>query len=866
MFGAPSTALVLVIAGAAGGGLVLLVGGVVAGAWAERHGIGARARAAADEEGPRSRARRSTGRPGRCASRSCGCSPCCRPIAVARSSPGRRSTTRPTESCPPRRPRDAAAGARDPGRAGAGGRGARRLDRRRHAAALGRPAARARRRPVLARGCWAGSTSSGGPSASSLRRCSGSPRWRCSRPPGCSPAPVGWARVRDVMARSRRRRRHPGHGRDLGRRVARRARRWRASARRSGRPPGRSSDPPGAAPTRPFRCPRHRAERGPERHHRGSIASTRAPVRPDVPVRLPLAARLRARKPDEAHPRVWTRSSTRSATRSATSSPTRSSNSALQSIAVYLVHPLARGGVLGVPGHAAAEREPGLPYLAAALIILFTPVLFLFGIIVYRIVRPREDRRGQRAQPRGGGPPRRGRVDQSCPACHRRINEEWIICPTCRTQLNRVCANCGRLVGLDWALCAWCGQRLQRADIPAYQPIAGTWVYGQPRASRRRPPASVRASSTAGPPRSAAAVRMPRAHSEHHPGGPRRARRADAPPERSPPTARPARPASLEGRAGPGAVRDRWLGLLVGAGLLLVSFLAGAGSSAAPWLSSVGLVLGWPTGLLPVRRAPRPSSAAAGRTSAVPRSSAWCSPSWRSSRWPARQTRGTRAARPGRPGSFGSLAGPRSPAITMLADVGVVRLAVVGTGGLSRRRDGVVRPGAAAAPRPRARGALFALPVLVLTLLLGALLAGSSSPRPAPCPSPATGRPRRSICSRLRSLRRSARSCSSGGSRPTAWARAAGAARQAIVRGATSSASPTVSLPRSTHRSRRARSGRCSRSWSCCRSGSRSGGCSSPGARCTPRSASMPRSTRSRSCRSTWPRGASARTSRTSPG
>jgi DNA-directed RNA polymerase subunit RPC12/RpoP len=53
------------------------------------------------------------------------------------------------------------------------------------------------------------------------------------------------------------------------------------------------------------------------------------------------------------------------------------------------------------------------------------------------------------------------------------VHDEWIICPTCRTRLNRVCANCGRLVGLDWSLCAWCGRDFERADLAALEPISG---------------------------------------------------------------------------------------------------------------------------------------------------------------------------------------------------------------------------------------------------------------------------------------------------------------------------------------------------------------------------------------------------------
>jgi hypothetical protein len=53
------------------------------------------------------------------------------------------------------------------------------------------------------------------------------------------------------------------------------------------------------------------------------------------------------------------------------------------------------------------------------------------------------------------------------------VDIDWIICPTCRTRLNRVCPNCGRLVGLDWTLCAWCGKDFERRDlISTVAPVA----------------------------------------------------------------------------------------------------------------------------------------------------------------------------------------------------------------------------------------------------------------------------------------------------------------------------------------------------------------------------------------------------------
>ena len=107
--------------------------------------------------------------------------------------------------------------------------------------------------------------------------------------------------------------------------------------------------------------------------------------------------------------------------------------------------------------------NPILPYLAAGLIILFSPILFIFGILAYKIVRPQE-KIGEVYERTLAEEALLAEVEsvKSCPTCARRVNDDWIICPTCRTRLNRVCPNCSRLVGLDWSLCAWCGRDFER--------------------------------------------------------------------------------------------------------------------------------------------------------------------------------------------------------------------------------------------------------------------------------------------------------------------------------------------------------------------------------------------------------------------
>jgi RNA polymerase subunit RPABC4/transcription elongation factor Spt4 len=142
----------------------------------------------------------------------------------------------------------------------------------------------------------------------------------------------------------------------------------------------------------------------------------------------------------------------------------------LQAIAVYFVILWLAAAYWAFRDMQLRSDNPILPYLAASFIIVFTPVFFPLAIFVYRIVRPQE-KIGETYERNLAEEALLAEVEaiRSCPTCARRINDEWIICPTCRTRLNRVCPNCSRLVGLDWSLCAWCGKDFERRDVAAVQ-------------------------------------------------------------------------------------------------------------------------------------------------------------------------------------------------------------------------------------------------------------------------------------------------------------------------------------------------------------------------------------------------------------
>ena len=114
-----------------------------------------------------------------------------------------------------------------------------------------------------------------------------------------------------------------------------------------------------------------------------------------------------------------------------------------------------------------------LPYIAAAGIILFTPIFFILARLGLQD-RPaaREDRRGLGAEPGRGGAPRRGRVDPPLPDCERadrrRVDHLPELPDTPRTASARTAAG--------WSGIGLVAVRLVRQGLRA------------PRGARRRPP------------------------------------------------------------------------------------------------------------------------------------------------------------------------------------------------------------------------------------------------------------------------------------------------------------------------------------------------------------------------------------------
>jgi hypothetical protein len=145
---------------------------------------------------------------------------------------------------------------------------------------------------------------------------------------------------------------------------------------------------------------------------------------------------------------------------------------ALQATVVYVIILWLAAAYWAFRDMQLRAENPILPYFAASLIIVFTPIFFPLAVFAYRIVRPQE-KIGEVYERNLAEEALLAEVEaiKTCPTCGRRAHEEWIICPTCRTRLNRVCPNCSRLVGLDWSLCAWCGKDFERREVATVQPL-----------------------------------------------------------------------------------------------------------------------------------------------------------------------------------------------------------------------------------------------------------------------------------------------------------------------------------------------------------------------------------------------------------
>jgi len=141
------------------------------------------------------------------------------------------------------------------------------------------------------------------------------------------------------------------------------------------------------------------------------------------------------------------------------------------------------------------SRDPIVQTVAVVLVLFF----FLPGHWIYLILRPRYTLTELYERSLEEEALLQELEDQkACPTCRRRVYDDFLMCPSCRTQLKEPCRACSRPLSYSWVACPYCG-----TEKPAREPAA---VRAQrapmapPAAHNTRPAPAATAPPTASPP------------------------------------------------------------------------------------------------------------------------------------------------------------------------------------------------------------------------------------------------------------------------------------------------------------------------------------------------------------------------------
>ena len=111
------------------------------------------------------------------------------------------------------------------------------------------------------------------------------------------------------------------------------------------------------------------------------------------------------------------------------------------------------------------SRDPILQTVAVLLVLIF----FLPGHWVYLIVRPRYTLTELYERSLEEEALLQELEDQkACPTCKRRVSDEFLLCPSCRTQLKEPCRQCSKPLSYAWVTCPYCG--LEKPPREGYGP------------------------------------------------------------------------------------------------------------------------------------------------------------------------------------------------------------------------------------------------------------------------------------------------------------------------------------------------------------------------------------------------------------
>jgi RNA polymerase subunit RPABC4/transcription elongation factor Spt4 len=133
------------------------------------------------------------------------------------------------------------------------------------------------------------------------------------------------------------------------------------------------------------------------------------------------------------------------------------------------------------------SRDPIVQFVAVLLVLVF----FLPGHWIYLILRPRYTLTELYERSLEEEALLQDLEDQkACPTCKRRVQDEFLLCPSCRTHLKEPCRQCTKPLSYAWVSCPYCGmEKPAREGFARQNRPAGTRPPGERPAAAASQPA-----------------------------------------------------------------------------------------------------------------------------------------------------------------------------------------------------------------------------------------------------------------------------------------------------------------------------------------------------------------------------------------
>lgn len=113
-------------------------------------------------------------------------------------------------------------------------------------------------------------------------------------------------------------------------------------------------------------------------------------------------------------------------------------------------------------------RDPIVQTISVLLVLLF----FLPGHWIYLILRPRYTLSELYERSLEEEALLQELEDQkACPTCKRRVQDDFLLCPSCRTQLKEPCRQCAKPLSYAWVACPYCGTEKPAREGQGGRPV-----------------------------------------------------------------------------------------------------------------------------------------------------------------------------------------------------------------------------------------------------------------------------------------------------------------------------------------------------------------------------------------------------------